>query len=108
MIRIVILVLAGLPAALLPAGAEVGEPDWFTRVKESGLRAASEEEVARHQKGVLADSLHAGECYFRLERWEEGIAVFRRLLSSADRNYAAMAKARVGEGLFRLGRTEEA
>jgi tetratricopeptide (TPR) repeat protein len=97
-----------LLAALVSEPARAGEPDWFTRVKEKGLTAACEEDVALHEKGVLSDSLHVGECYYRLSRWEEGLAVFRGLLSSPDRNYAAMAQVRVGEGLFHLGKAAEA
>lgn len=99
-----------LLAVALVAGpaALAGGPDWFTRVREGGLRAACEEEVARHAKGVLDDSLHVGECYYHLERWQEGIEVFLRLVRSPDRNYAAAATARAGEGYFRLGNTAEA
>jgi tetratricopeptide (TPR) repeat protein len=96
-------------ALLLTAGrAAAGEPDWFTRVKEKGLEAACREEVARHEKGVLGDSLHVGECYYHLERYADGIEVFRKLLRSPDRNYAAAALVRVGEGEFHLGRKEQA
>ena len=102
---ITIVVLAALAAAI-PAVAV--EPDWFTRVKEQGLETASETEVARHAKGVVPDSLHAGECYFHLRRYAEGVEVFSRLRRSPDQNYAAMALAKRGEGLFHLGKTEEA
>lgn len=99
-----------IAAVLLLAGVAVaaGEPDWFTRVKEMGLEKACEVEVERHEQGVLADSLHVGRCYYDLGRYEEGLAVHRRLTRSPDRNYAAMAQVRVGEGLFHLGRMEEA
>jgi tetratricopeptide (TPR) repeat protein len=92
----------------LAAVAAAGEPDWFTRVKEQGLEKASEVEVARHERGVLRDSLHVGECYYHLGRWKEGAAVFSRLERSPDRNYAAAAMARVGEGRFHLGETAAA
>ena len=98
-----------LAAVLLLAGVAVGgEPDWFTRVKEMGLEQACEVEVERHEQGVLKDSLHVGRCYYDLGRYEEGLAVHRRLLRSPDQNYAAMAQVRAGEGLFHLGRIEEA
>jgi len=97
-----------LAVALLATAALAAEPDWFTRVKEQGLEAASRVEVERHEQGMLRDSLHVGECYFHLGRWEEGVAVFGRLRRSPDRNYAAAATARVGEGFFHLGRKEEA
>jgi tetratricopeptide (TPR) repeat protein len=93
---------------LLSGVAVAGEPDWFTRVKEMGLKKACAEEVARHERGVLTDSLHVGGCYYQLGRYEEGLDVHRRLMKSPDRNYAALAAARVGEGLFHLGRTAEA
>jgi tetratricopeptide (TPR) repeat protein len=95
-------------ATLLLSGvAAAGEPDWFTRVKEMGLDKACAVEVSRHEAGVLSDSLHVGRCYYDLGRYEEGLAVHRRLVRSPDRNYAAMARVRVGEGLFHLGRVEE-
>ncbi|MHC4858679.1 MAG: tetratricopeptide repeat protein [Planctomycetota bacterium] len=100
---LVLAVVLGLATA-----AAAGEPDWFTRVKEQGLMKACGVEVARHEKGVLPDSLHVGECYYHLERWEDGLAVFSRLTRSPDRNYAAAALARVGEGEYHLGRKEEA
>ncbi|MCU0725236.1 MAG: tetratricopeptide repeat protein [Planctomycetes bacterium] len=105
MIR-VLTVLIGVAA--FSAAALAGEPDWFTRVKEKGLKAASEEDVALHEQGILRDSLHVGECYYHLGRWSEGVLVFRRLHSSPDRNYAAAAMARTGEGLYHLGKPEEA
>jgi tetratricopeptide (TPR) repeat protein len=96
-------------AVLLLAGVALGgEPDWFTRVKEMGLTRACEVEVMRHEQGMLPDSLHVGRCYYDLGRYEDGLAVHRRLVRSPDRNYAAMAKVRVGEGLFHLSRGEEA
>lgn len=99
-----------LPVALLllawPASA--GEPDWFTRVKRDGIEQASRVEVERHGKGMLKDSLHVGECYYALGMYAEGIAVFQRLLRSPDRNYAAAAMQRVGEGYFHTGREKEA
>ena len=97
-----------LAVALLATAVSAAEPDWFTRVKEQGLEAASRVEVERHEKGALRDSLHVGECYYHLGRWEEGVAVFGRLRRSPDLNYAAAATARVGEGFFHLGRKEEA
>ncbi len=98
-----------LAILLLLAGVALAtEPDWFTRVKEMGLERACEVEVERHARGVLADSLHVGRCYYDLGRFDEGLDVHRRLTRSPDRNYAAMAKVRVGEGLFHLGRVEEA
>jgi tetratricopeptide (TPR) repeat protein len=96
-----IVLLAAIPAA-------AGEPDWFTRVERDGLAKASQVEVERHEKGVLPDSLHVGECYYNLERWAEGVAVFERLLRSRDRNYAAAALSRVGEGQYHLSRPAEA
>jgi tetratricopeptide (TPR) repeat protein len=93
---------------LLVSAAVAGEPDWFTRVKVDGLQAACRVEVERHGRGVLDDSLHVGRCYYDLGRYEEGVAVYSRLLRSPDRNYAAAALARVGEGYFHLGRTAEA
>jgi tetratricopeptide (TPR) repeat protein len=105
MIR-VLTVLIGV--AVLSSAALAGEPDWFTRVKEKGLEAASTEDVALHEQGVLRDSLHVGECYYNLGRWSEGVLVFRRLFGSPDRNYAAAAMARVGEGLYHLGKADEA
>jgi TolA-binding protein len=97
-----------LALALLAGLAVAGEPDWFTKVKEKGLTAASEEEVARHEKGVLPDSLHVGECYYNVDRYADGLAVFKRLLRSPDENYAAAALVRVGEGQYHLGKKEEA
>jgi len=93
---------------MLAATAMAGEPDWFTRVKNDGLEKASLVDVERHQKGVLEDSLHVGECYYHLDRHAEGVAVFRKLLRSLDRNYAATALVRVGEGQFHLGKTAAA
>ena len=92
----------------LATAAVAGEPDWFTRVKEQGLTKASQVEVDRHERGVLRDSLHVGECYYHLGRFEEGAAVFSRLRRSPDRNYAAAAFARLGEGYFHLGKKAEA
>ena len=92
---------------LLFGVAAAGEPDWFTRVRENGLAKACAVEVSRHEAGVMKDSLHVGRCYHDLGRYEEGLAVHRRLVRSPDRNYAAMARVRVGEGLFHLGRVEE-
>jgi tetratricopeptide (TPR) repeat protein len=98
-----------LTLALFGAGAAfAGEPDWFTRVKEQGLEKACAQEVARHEQGVLKDSLHVGRCYYDLGRWQAGLELHRRLLRSPDRNYAAMARVRVGEGLFHTGRMTEA
>jgi tetratricopeptide (TPR) repeat protein len=85
-----------------------GEPDWYTRVKEHGLSSACEVDVGRHAKGMLPASLHVGECYYRLERYEEGAAVFAKLVRSPDRNYAAMALARLGEGYFHQGEPAKA
>lgn len=93
---------------MLAATAMAGEPDWFTRVKNDGLEKASLVEVERHQKGVLADSLHVGECYYHLGRYAEGVAVFQRLLRHLDENYAATALVRVGEGQFHLGKKDAA
>ncbi len=102
--------MTGLWVLLLAAVASGagGEGDWYTRVREQGLEKACEVEVARHRRGVLRDSLHVGECYYQLRRYEEGRAVFLALTGSPDRNYAAMALARAGEGSFHLGRKEEA
>jgi tetratricopeptide (TPR) repeat protein len=99
-----------LPAALLLLAwpATAGEPDWFSRVKRDGIEKASRVEVERHEKGMLQDSLHVGECYYVIGMYEEGIAVFRRLLRSPDRNYAAAAMQRLGEGYFHTGRQKEA
>ena len=85
-----------------------GEPDWFTRVREQGLTAACEEEVKRHEKGLLEDSLHTGECYFNLKRYADGVEVFARLRRSPDKNYAAAALSRIAEGYYHLARAEEA
>ena len=93
---------------MLAATALAGEPDWFTRVKNDGLEKASRVEVERYEKGVLEDSLHVGECYYHLGRYAEGIAVFQKLLRSLDRNYAAAALVRIGEGQFHLGNRDEA
>ena len=93
---------------LLGTAVIAGEPDWFTRVKQQGLTKASGVEVERHERGVLLDSLHVGECYYHLGRFEEGAAVFGRLRRSPDRNYAAAALARLGEGYFHLGKKDEA
>jgi len=102
------LAVALVTATLLLAGvAAAGEPDWFTRVKEMGLDKACAVEVSRHEQGVLKDSLHIGRCYYDLGRYEEGLEVHRRLVRSPDRNYAAMAGVRVGEGLFHLGQGEK-
>ena len=100
--------LPALIVLLLVTAAAAGEPDWFTRVKEQGLTKACQVEVERHERGVLRDSLHVGECYYHLGRFEEGAAVFDRLRRSPDRNYAAAAIARLGEGYFHLGRKDEA
>jgi tetratricopeptide (TPR) repeat protein len=100
--------VSALTVLFLAAVAAAGEPDWFTRVKDQGLDRASAVEVERHGKGVLRDSLHVGECYYHLGRYEEGAAVFARLRRSPDRNYAAAAAARLGEGYFHLGKKEEA
>ena len=97
---LMVLVLAGTAAA--------AEPDWFSRVKQSGIDAACEVYVARHAIGVEKDSLHIGHCYFLLGRYEEGVAVYSRLARSPDRNYAAAATARTGEGYFHLGRPGKA
>jgi tetratricopeptide (TPR) repeat protein len=93
---------------LLSATAAAGEPDWFTRVKRDGIDAACEVHVARHRSGVEKDSLHIGRCYFLLGRYQEGVAVYSRLTRSPDRNYAAAALARTGEGYFHLGQPETA
>lgn len=106
MTRTAILAVLLLAAAAAPAAA--GEPDWFTRVKDMGLSKACETEVARYERGVLDASLHVGECYYRLDRFEAGLAVFVKLFRSPDRNYAAIAQARAGEGLFHLDRIDEA
>jgi tetratricopeptide (TPR) repeat protein len=95
-----VLHLAGIAAA--------GEPDWFTRVRQDGIDAACEVYVERHLSGVEKDSLHIGRCYFLLGRHEEGTVVFSRLIRSPDRNYAAAALARTGEGYFHLGRAADA
>ncbi len=101
--------LVSLLLILLLAGSSIaGEPDWFTRVKRDGIEAACGIYVARHESGVEPDSLHVGRCYFLLGRYEEGIAVYARLTRSPDRNYAAAALARMGEGYFHLGRREDA
>ncbi len=97
-----------LAVFLLVGTAAAGEPDWFTRVKQDGVDAASEVYVKRHQSGIEKDSLHIGRCYFLLGRFDEGVAVYARLTRSPDRNYAAAALARTGEGFFHLGRPEDA
>jgi len=94
--------------ALLAAAAAAGEPDWFTRVKEMGLVSACEQEVERHARGVLPDSLHVGRCYYDLGRWGDGAEVFKRLVRSPDENYAAEALAKRAEGLYHLGEIEAA
>ena len=96
--RMKITVLAVALAAMtsLATAALASEPDWFTRVKEQGLEAASRVEVERHAKGMLSDSLHVGRCYYHLGRWEEGVAVFGRLRRSPDRNYAAAGRTQGG------------
>ena len=73
-----------------------------------GLDKACRVEVERHERGVLRDSLHVGECYYHLARYEEGAAVYGRLRRSPDLNYAAAATARLGEGYFHLGKKDEA
>lgn len=104
---ITMLLLLGFLLSATPTAA-AGEPDWFTRVKQDGIEAACEVEVARHQRGIEKDSLHIGRCYFLLGRFGEGVAVLTRLTRSPDQNYAAAALARTGEGYFHLGQPEKA
>ena len=95
-------VLAGALLAALAATAPAA--DWYTRVKELGVVEAAAEDVRLHEQGRIPDSLHVGDCYYHLERFAEGVDVFRRLRKAPDRNYAAAATVREGEGLVRLGR----
>lgn len=95
-------VLAGALLAVLAAAAPAA--DWYARVKLVGVVEASSEDVLLHEQGRLPDSLHVGDCYYHLERFGEGVEVFRRLRKRPDRNYAAAATVREAEGLVRLGR----
>jgi len=82
--------------------------DWYTRVERLGVKDAAAEDVALYEKGRLPASLHVGDCYYHLERFEEGVAVFRGLRREPDRNYAAAATVREAEGLVKLGKHGEA
>ena len=98
--------LAGVLLTALATG--VAASDWFTRGEKLGVKDAAAQDLALYEKGQTLASLHVGDCYFHLERYREGVAVFRDLRRKPDRNYAAAATVREAEGLVKLGHKAEA